>query len=342
MRFLRILAFLVVFATLVAGAGYVALENWLGAEFARPGPAREGDVTVLVERGQTYSSLAPQLEEAGVIHDARALRIAARMGRIDSLLQAGEYTFAPGESLAQVLAKFASGEVITHRITVIEGLTTAQVLRQIEADPLLTGPMPETLPAEGALLADTYTFARGTTRGDMIAMMAAAQTRLLDELWDTRSPDAPVTTREEAIILASVVQKEAAGQDEYPLIAGVFANRLRQGIPLQADATVAYGVAKGEPLTNSRGQRRTLLRSELDTPTPWNTYTQGGLPQTAICNPGRGAIAAVLNPTQTDYLFFVADGTGKHKFAATLAEHNRNVAEFRDYEAREIARERGN
>jgi UPF0755 protein len=200
--------------------------------------------------------------------------------------------------------------------------------------------MPEEEVAEGSLLPDTYLFDRGMTRAELIQLMQDKQTELLEDLWPERDPEIPVKTPYEAVILASVVEKETGRVDEQPEIAALFTTRLKRGMRLESDPTIIYGVSRGEPLYNARGQRRTLRRSEIDTKTDWNTYQIDGLPKTPICNPGRGAIEAVLNPPHTEYIFFVADGKGGHLFAKTLAEHNRNVAAYRAYERKEIARER--
>lgn len=195
---------------------------------------------------------------------------------------------------------------------------------------------------EGVLLPDTYVFGAGTTRTQFIERMEDAQDALLDEIWETRQDDLPVSTPYEAVILASVVEKEIAKAEERDLVAGLFVGRLRRGMRLESDPTIIYGVSRGEPLYNRQGQRRTLYRSEIDRKTDWNTYQIDGLPKTPICNPGRDAIAAVLNPPETDYVFFVADGQGGHLFAKTYAEHQRNVAAYRRFEREEIAREREN
>ena len=186
------------------------------------------------------------------------------------------------------------------------------------------------VPAEGTLLPETYLLPKDMTQSQLLQKMAQAQKTLLDEAWEKRDPTIPVKTKEEAIILASVVEKETGIGMERGLVAGVFTNRLRQGMKLQSDPTIIYGITKGEPL----GRR--IRRSEIDRKTDWNTYQIPALPKTPICNPGRDAILAVLNPHETDALFFVADGTGGHAFAKTLKEHERNVAKWR-----KIQRERG-
>ena len=200
--------------------------------------------------------------------------------------------------------------------------------------------MPELPVEEGSLLPDTYLFHRGMTRAKLIAQMAKAQDDLLAELWPMRQDDLPITTPQEAVILASVVEKETGNAAERPEVAALFITRMKRGMRLESDPTIIYGVSQGEPLYNKAGKRRTLLRSEIDRKTDWNTYQIDGLPKTPICNPGRDAIAAVLDPPETEYIFFVADGKGGHLFAKTLAEHNRNVAAYRKYERGEIARER--
>ncbi len=334
---LAIMIFAIVAGGVAAGAGWVWLQN----EIVRTGPLDGEPQTLLVARGEGLAVIAPRLEASGVVRDARVMRLAARLRGVDSRIKAGEYQITPGESVAALLDRLVSGEVILHRITIPEGLTTAQIFKRIEADPVLEGEMPNTVPEEGTLLPDTYTFSRGMTRAELVELMQREQAELLAELWAGRDPSVPVASPREALILASVVQKEAAGQDEYEIVASVFVNRLRRGMRLEADATAHYGVNRGEPLYNRSGQRRTLLRSEVDTPTPWNTYAIDGLPATPICNPGRGAIAAVMQPATTDYIFFVADGTGGHAFAVTLREHNENVAAYRRFEREEIARERG-
>ena len=163
---------------------------------------------------------------------------------------------------------------------------------------------------------------------------------MLADLWPRRVEGLPISTPEEAVILASVVEKETGIAGERPQIAGLFVTRLKRGMRLESDPTIIYGISRGEPLYNRRGERRTLYRSEIDRKTDWNTYQIDGLPKTPICNPGREAIAAVLNPDETGHIFFVADGKGGHLFAKTLAEHNRNVAAYRKYEREEIQRER--
>ena len=341
MRFIKSLFALVLVVAILGGGAAAYGWFWLQGEVAKPGPATAA-TDFVIARGEGLASVANRLEANGLITDQRVLRIQARLDETESDIKAGSYIVPPRASILDILEQFVEGDVIQFRLTVPEGLTTAQILRRVEADENLTGDMPEREYEEGVLLPDTYIFGAGTTRTQFIERMEAAQDALLEELWDQRQDGLPITTPYEAVILASVVEKETAGADERPLVAGLFVGRLKKGMRLESDPTIIYGVSKGEPLYNRQGQRRTLYRSEIDRKTDWNTYQIDGLPKTPICNPGRDAIAAVLNPPETDYVFFVADGKGGHLFAKTYAEHQRNVAAYRRFEREEIAREREN
>ncbi|HIG21456.1 endolytic transglycosylase MltG [Henriciella sp.] len=343
MRFIKALLAIVFVLAIVGAAAAVGGWFWLQNEISEPGPLAESAVFE-VRQGDHVSGVAQRLESQGIISNADVMKLHARLSEQQAGLKVGEYAIPPRASIAGILELLVSGDVITYRITVPEGLTTAQVLRIVENHPELEGDMPEREIGEGTLLPDTYIFSADKSRTAMIERMEKAQDDLLEELWPQRADDLPISTIEEAIILASVVEKETGSADERPLVAGLFTNRLRRGMRLESDPTVIYGVSRGEPLyrtLNGQRVRRTLYRSELDRVTDWNTYEIDGLPKTPICNPGRDAIAAVLDPPETDYIFFVADGTGGHAFAETLSEHNRNVAAYRAYERREIARERG-
>lgn len=344
MRLLKALFALVLIIAVLGGAALGAGWLWLQDEVTRPGPSADG-ATFTVEKGDHLGEVAQRLEEQGLIDNARAMKLHARIEGQQTAIKAGEYALPPRASVATILETLVSGDVIQYRITIPEGLTTAQILRLVEANAELAGDMPAREIAEGSLLPDTYLFSSGTTRQSIITRMEEAQDELLERLWPQRQDGLPIDTPEEAVILASVVEKETGVASERDLVAGLFTERLRRGMRLESDPTVIYGVSRGEPLyrtINGKQVRRTLYRSELDNMTDWNTYQIDGLPKTPICNPGREAIAAVLNPADTDYVFFVADGKGGHLFAETLAEHNRNVAAYRAYEREEIARERSN
>lgn len=341
MALIKALFSFVIFVGVLAGAAAIAGWFWFQSEIAKPGPSMVSQ-TFVVAPGEGLGTIARNLESAGVISDARLLRLAFRVDGDGGTAKAGEFEIPAEASLTDIKSLLVSGSSILHRITIPEGLTVAQSLRLIEANEILIGDLPETVPPEGSLLPDTYLFGRGMTRTELIDVMAEAQKDALDELWPGRQEDLPFSTREEAIILASVVEKETGRADERDQVAGVFVGRLKRGMRLESDPTIIYGVSRGEPLHNRAGQRRTLYRSEIDRVTDWNTYQIDGLPKTPICNPGKDAIAAVLQPADTEYVFFVADGTGGHAFARTLAEHNRNVAAYRRIERERIAAERAN
>ncbi len=306
-------------AAIVAGAFL-----WERANFAAPGPAPQESV-VLIKPGAHLSAISQQLADAGAIANPVIFRLGVQMRGQGSALKAGEYAIPAHASMADIMAILASGKSIEHKLTAAEGLTSRMIYDQVKADPVLTGDA-GAVPAEGTLLPETYLFTRGTTRAELLARMAEAQKKLLAKLWPGRAKDLPFTTEHDAIVLASIVEKETALPEERRHIAAVFENRLRLGMKLQSDPTIIYGITKGYPL--GRGIRE----SELNGATAYNTYVIAGLPPTPICNPGKDAIAAVLNPESSKDLYFVADGTGGHVFSASIAEHRRNVAKWRRIE----------
>ncbi|MBU2417489.1 MAG: endolytic transglycosylase MltG [Alphaproteobacteria bacterium] len=297
--------------------------------FYAPGPqARAGETTVVtLPSGAGVSAIAANLKAAGVIRSTDMFKAAATLTGADRKLRAGEYEVPSKASLRSVLALLVDGKVVRHYVTLPEGWSSAQAVDILMAQPILTGEIPDT-PEEGSLWPDTYEIARGDTRASVIARMTTAQADNLARLWAARSPRTVVRSPEEAVILASIVEKETAVAAERPRVAAVFSNRLRLGMRLESDPTIVYGVTKGRPL--GRGIRR----SELDRATPWNTYQIDGLPPTPIANPGGEAIAAVLDPPASNELFFVADGSGGHAFARTYDEHLANVARWREIERR--------
>jgi len=310
---------LLLLAVLAVGGGWWLLGRYLD----QPGPLAEEQVIEL-ERGSGLAAIAGRLETAGVIEDARVFRLAARLTGRDRRLRAGEYRVPARVSPREVLDLLESGRVILHQLTIPEGLSTVEALAVVEAHPVLVGELPGALPGEGELLPETYSFPRGTTRAELVAQMERDMARLLAELWENRQAGLPLESPREALILASIIEKETAIAEEYGLVAGVFVNRLKRGMLLQTDPTVIYAITRGEgPLG------RQLLRRDLEIDDPYNTYRYPGLPPGPIANPGRGALAAALDPAETDYLYFVADGSGGHAFARTLDEHNRNVARWR-------------
>lgn len=307
---------------------FVAALAWGFASYTADGPvARQGDETVVVLRsGAGVSEIAGTLAEAGVVRSATAFRVAAQLTGADRGLRAGEYRIESRASLAEVLETLRSGDVARHFVTIPEGWSVAQAIDILNAETVLTGTV-EDIPAEGSLMPDTYEVTRGESRQSVIDRMQAAQTELIEELWPTRAQGLPFSTPEEAVTLASIVEKETGLAEERPRVAAVFVNRLRLGMRLESDPTIVYGISGGRPL--GRG----LRRSELARETPYNTYQIPGLPPTPIANPGRAAIEAVLNPPASRDLFFVADGSGGHAFASTYAEHLENVGRWRAIEA---------
>jgi UPF0755 protein len=304
-------------------------------------PKGEAVETVFeVPRGSGLSSIATRLEDDGLIKSAFIFKLVTKLRGNEGNFKAGEFVISQPASMREVYDILAEGKTVLYPFTAPEGLTSAQIIRVMNTVETLTGEVTD-IPAEGTMLPETYMTPKGMNRDALVKKMQAAQTKIIDELWETRHEGLPLKSKEEALILASIVEKETGVGAERDVVAGVFINRLRKGMRLQTDPTIIYGISKGEPLYNKRGQRRTLYRSEIDRKTPWNTYQIDGLPPTPICNPGAEAIAAVLQPAQTDYLFFVADGTGGHVFAKTNREHVNNVNKWRKIERQRQRQQRG-
>jgi UPF0755 protein len=318
-----------VLAVLAGGTTFYFGKLW----FTQPGPLAE-PTSVMVVRGTDLDTIAAQLQRQNVIDGELVFTTAARMTDAEDKLKAGEYLFQPGVSMQQVLDDLVTGRSVLHAITFPEGLTSQKIVERLNADPVLTGEI-TAVPPEGSLMPDTYKFTRGATRQQMLEQMQRAQARIVDEAWARRSPDLPVETPEEFVTLASIVERETGRADERPRVASVFINRLRDGMRLQSDPTVIYGLFGGA----GKPPERPIYRSDLDKPTPYNTYLNAGLPPGPIANPGRAALEAVANPSRTNELYFVADGTGGHVFATTLDDHNKNVARWREIEREAAATE---
>lgn len=285
----------------------------------------QAEVAMVIAPKTGTRAMLSQLHAAGLVPHPMLTVIPMLMNADYKRLQAGEYAFAAGSTPAQVIDKIARGEVVVHKITIPEGWNNAQVRAALMAEPLLTGQVPANIP-EGSLLPDTMHFARGEARANVIARMQKAQTELMEKLWPARAEGLPIATPAEAIILASVIEKETGEVDERRLVAGVFTNRLRIGMMLQSDPTVVYGI---EAAQAHAPMGRLLTRGDLQRDTMFNSYMRAGLPPTPICNPGRAALEAALHPQTTDAMYFVATGNGGHRFAATLKEHEANVAAYR-------------
>lgn len=286
------------------------------------------DTSFTIPAGASVASVAEKLEAEGLISSASGFVLAARIFGSDAPIQAGEFLLTPDMSQSDILEAFQSGDVIRRFVTIPEGMPSILVWERLMAEPLLTGEVP--VPPEGSILPDTYAFERGQTRASLVAQMQAAMDKALAEEWAKRSPRIAVDTMRDALILASIVEKETGKPEERRMVAGLYSNRVKTGMKLQADPTIIYPVTRGKPL----GRR--IRQSEIAAINGYNTYTKVGLPEGPITNPGRASIAAVMNPENTGALFMVADGTGGHWFANTLAEHNANVAKWYA-----IRRERG-
>jgi len=293
-------------------------------EFTEPGPSANGD-TFLVKPNTGVQDIADQLERRGLISDARVFRLGVRAFGNDSALKAGEYEIKPRASMRDIMELLKSGKSVMYSLTIPEGLTVEQALQRVADETALSGDMPATVPPEGSLATDTLRFTRGATRQQMIDKLLADQKKLVEDVWQRRAPDLPLASIDEFVTLASIVEKETGKGDERSRVAAVFLNRLAKGMRLQSDPTIIYGLfgGRGKPAD------RPIYQSDIQKPTPYNTYVINGLPPTPIANPGRAALEAVANPSKTDDLYFVADGTGGHVFAATLQEHNENVARYR-------------
>jgi UPF0755 protein len=285
-----------------------------------PGP-KAGPHTIIVEEGSTVGSVARQLDKQGAIPgSARTYYAMARLFGSGDPIQAGEFAIPKGMGGAAILDLLQHGKPVQRLITVTEGMPSVIVAEKLAANPYLTGALPA-IP-EGSVLPDSYGYERAETRASVVGRMQSAMTKTIDALWPKRTTDCPIVTQDQAVTLASIVEKETGKASERPMIAGVYCNRLKIGMKLDADPTVIYPVTKGKPL----GRR--ILRSELNADNGYNTYRRAGLPNGPIANPGRASIEAVLHPAPTKALYFVADGTGGHVFANTLAEHNANVAKW--------------
>ena len=322
----------------IVSAGVVVLlllaaSRWVHGEYHSAGPLAEARV-VLVAKGSGLRQISRQLLDAGAISSSSIFVLVTRIKGDSRFLRAGEYRLGAGVSMAQIVEILKSDKVVLHPITIAEGLLSRKVAAILNDSDLLSGP-PVSPPDEGTLLPDTYLVRRGDGRAETLARMTDDMTAYLEQAWPKRQPNLPFGTVKEAVILASIIEKETALAEERPHIAGVFTNRLRKNMRLQSDPTVIYGLIKaagGEELLG-----RDLTRADLATAGPYNSYMDKGLTPTPICNPGRAAIDAALRPLKTDDLYFVASGdrdsegrpTGSHNFAQTLAEHRKNVRKWR-------------
>ena len=327
--FLNFLMTVIVCLTIAAaGTVYYAMSA-----YEDNGPLT-ANTNFIVRSGAGIQEIASNLERNNIVSDGRVFRFMseAYLDKNDTL-KAGEYEIKAGSSMQEIMQLLKSGKSILYSVSLPEGLTVKQMFARLSSDPVLEGDLPAQIPAEGTLRPDTYKFSRGTKRAEIVAQMAAAQKQLVDQIWEKRDPDLPIASRDEFVTLASIVEKETGIADERSRVASVFINRLEKGMRLQSDPTIIYGIFGGD----GKPADRPILKSDLEKDTPYNTYLIKGLPPTPIANPGRAALEAVSNPSRTSDLYFVADGTGGHVFAATLDEHNNNVRRWRKIEAEKAA-----
>lgn len=312
------------FLVIVALGGVLAAV-WGEQRINAPGPL-SADKVLNIAPGAELSEIIDELDREGVIDSPFLLNVALTVEQNRSKVKAGEYLFKQGASLRKVIDTLVSGKQVLHAVTIPEGLTSQQIVERLLENDVLSGELRD-LPKEGSLMPDTYKVTRGWARGDLVKKMQDDQKRAVDQIWAKRSPNLPLHSPYEMVILASIVEKETGKADERPRVASVFMNRLAKHMRLQSDPTIVYGLVGGKG-TLGRG----ITRSELERQTPYNTYTIDGLPPSPIANPGRAALEAVANPSRTQDLYFVADGSGGHVFAETLDQHARNVQRWRQIE----------
>jgi UPF0755 protein len=321
LRLLRLLAWSFFMAGLLitglGGAGY-----WLYRDSLRAGPLAEPR-TLVIRPHTGIAGIAQSLADGGVIRYELAFEVVARLSGRGTALKAGEYEFPAGTSPVQALDILTAGKTVKHRLTIPEGLTSAEIAALVRDAPALDGEVGK-VPEEGELLPDTYIYSYGDSRSELLARMRHDMEHAVEQLWHERRPELPLVTPQEAVILASIVEKETAREEERPHVAGVYANRLRLGMRLQADPTVIYALSRDGGKID-----RPLNHADLALNSPYNTYVNKGLPPGPIANPGKASLRAAMRPEHTEDLYFVADGSGGHIFAKTLADQTRNVAQYR-------------
>lgn len=317
----RVLLFLLALVVVTALVAATAV-GWGIKYYNTPGP-NINETTVIIPKGTGFKGITTLLSDAGVLEHPTAFSAIAVVLDKAKRVQAGEYAFPANVPPKDVLESLVEGKTVIHRLTIPEGLTTREVLLLVEQEEKLDGPLPGDV-REGELLPETYYFSRSDSRSEIISRMRRSMREALMQLWENRRADLPFRTPQEALTLASIVEKETAVDSEYGMVASVYINRLRKGMKLQADPTVIYAVTLGQEDFNRR-----VLYSDLKRESPYNTYWTTGLPPGPIANPGLQALNAAMNPPETDYIFFVADGKGGHNFSVSYKEHSRNVQQFR-------------
>ncbi len=290
-----------------------------------PGPLHE-DKNVIIKSGSSVIKISKQLAEEQVVEYPQLFAILVKFVESGKSLKAGEYAFPPGITPMEVVKKIQNGDVLVRQITIPEGLLTIEIITNIINNPYLKGEVPDNI-KDGDLLPQTYDFLYGDAKAKIIKRMQDAMNKTIDELWEKRAPDLILKTKQEALVLASIIEKETGVKDERKRVAAVFINRLKKNMRLQTDPSVIYAITNGKYVLD-----RPLSHKDLEIDSNYNTYKYSGLPPAPITNPGRASIEAALNPLNTDELYFVADGSGGHAFATTLEQHNANVRNWRKFE----------
>jgi UPF0755 protein len=302
-----------------------SLIYWAKNQYQDEGPLKS-DISFEVKKGDIFRNVSADLAKQGIISNSVIFNVWARYAKQDENLKFGNYMISSKSSMSEVLALITSGKAINEQITFPEGFTSYQIVERLKSKLELEGEIGP-FPAEGSLAPDTYSYQKGDTRRDILKKMMDMQKDIINEAWILRSKDLPYSNKKEAIIIASIIEKETSRNNELKLVSGVIMNRLKAGIPLGMDSTIVYEFTKGNPKN-----MRSIKQSDLKRDSKYNTRKFSGLPPSAIGNPGKLAIEAALNPVKTDFFYFVADGTGGHVFSKTLKEHNRNVVKWRKFE----------
>ena len=312
--------FLIVIFLVIASAVY-----WAKNQYQNAGPLKS-DISFEVKKGDRFRNVSAELAKQGIISNSIIFNVWARYAKQDENLKFGNYLISSKSSMSEVLALITSGKAINEQITFPEGFTSYQIVERLKSNMELEGEVGP-FPAEGSLAPNTYSYQKGDTRRNILKKMQEMQKDIINEAWISRSKDLPFDNKKEAIIIASIIEKETSRNNEMKLVSGVIMNRLKAGIPLGMDSTIVYEFTKGNPKN-----MRSIKQSDIKKDSKFNTRKYSGLPPSAIGNPGKLAIEAALNPEKTDFFYFVADGTGGHAFSKTLKEHNINVAKWRKIE----------
>lgn len=333
---MRKLLNLFVYTATITVIGFVAIGYWLINEYKKPGPL-EQPIVFIISHGENAYSIGERLQHDGVIENADVFKFGLKYLGENAFLKAGEYELEPGMSMQEVIATLQTGRTIEYKITIPECLTSFEIMNMLNDIDILVDELREP-PLEGTIFPDTYNYVRGEPRDDIVLRMQKQMNVILEGLWRVHNGSKYFSTPQEALIFASIVEKESGSMEEMRTVSGLFHNRMKKGMRFQSDPTVIYGIVDGKPKTDGMGPLgRRLLKKDLEYDSPYNTYLYADLPPTPICNPGKAAIEAALNPEDHDYIYMVANGEGTHAFAKDLRTHNDNVAKWRRFRANQEA-----